>query len=604
MSGDAASFDSGSEGERIRRPRDPQLIKQLWSVLSPHRRLLLFALLLIPLGSLLHLAPPFLLKKTIDEAIVPRALQNIAPYGILLIIVLVVEHLTGFVQLALMQIAGQRAMSDLRTQAHRHLLGLRVSYFDRTPIGRVMTRVTNDVESISESFSAGLVTLVGDILTLIGIVIAMLWLNVRLALLTFCVLPLLTVAVVTFQRVLRQTYRVIRRRLAHINATLQEHISGVKVVQIFAREQHAALEFDQANRAYRDSYHRAIAFDAGLYAIVEMLSSVTVAALLWFSGLRVGEGITFGMLVAFIEYAQRFFIPIRDMSAKYAVIQQALSAAERVFGLLAVDEPDAPRGQRPSLPTTPAHRVDTTVPAVEFRGVHASYDGQTPVLKDVSFSIAAGATVAIVGPTGAGKTTVIRLLTRLYDIDRGQILLYGNDICQIDVAELRRRVVVLSQDIYLFGGTVRSNITLEDPAIDDAQVVDAARRVGLLDLLSLDATVAERGANLSAGERQLIVFARALARDPEILVLDEATANVDPESERIVQAGIAELMHSRTAIVIAHRLTTIQAVDSVMVFADGRLSERGSHAELLERNGIYARLYQLQYVSQAPVPLA
>lgn len=577
---------------------DHQLMARLWRFVRPHWRPLLGSLTMLPIASALQLAPPYLLKVAIDDSIIPGHPQRLAPVALLLLATVISQNLVVFGHMWLLQVCGQRAMHDLRIAAHRHVLSLSASFFDRTPVGKVMTRVANDVESIAEAFAAGLVSVVGDAIKLLGIVAVMLWLNVRLALLTFSVLPVLLVVVVVFQRLLRDTYRLIRKRLARINATLQEQITGMKVVQIFGREQQAQADFDEVNRAYRDGYISSIKFDAALFAFVELMGSLTVALLLWYGGIRLVAGaVSFGLLVAFIEYVQRFFEPIRDISAKYATMQQAMAASERVFELLDTDQPDCPASIDPASAAASCAPSSAPAPAaLQFRDVRFGYDAKTPVLEALSFTVARGSRVAVVGATGAGKSTIARLITRLYEAQAGTILLAGTDIRDIPCGELRRRVVVLSQDVFLFAGTVRDNIGLHDPTIGDASIERAAQRVGVAQLMPIDRQLQERGANLSLGERQLVVFARALVRDPELLVLDEATASVDPESERVVQQGIDELMHKRTAIVIAHRLSTIEKADRVLVVHHGHVMEQGTHNELVSAGGFYSRLYELQYV--------
>ncbi|MFH1130079.1 MAG: ABC transporter ATP-binding protein [Pseudomonadota bacterium] len=574
---------------------DWNLLRRLWRFAHPHRRILLSALALLPLASALHLLPPYLLKLTIDEAITPGRLNLVAPYALLMVGVLVLQQLAIFGHSLLTQICGYRTMHDLRVAAHRHLLNLSASFFDRTPVGRVMTRVTNDVESIAEAFASGLINAVGDAITLFGILAAMFWLDSRLALLTMLALPILVLVVLVFQRLLRITHRIIRRCVAQINNTLQEHILGMKVVQTLGREERAKNDFDKVNLAHRNAFRTAIKFDAALFALVEMLGSIAVAALLWHGGLRIvlgGENMTFGVLVAFIEYVQRFFVPIRDISGKYAIMQQVMAASERVFGLLDTNEPDCPST---SIPEITDHDKPGTV--VSFRDVTFGYSPNVPVLKDISFSVSQRENIAIVGPTGSGKSTLVRLLTRLYEIQKGSIRVHGKDIRTLEPADLRQNVVVLGQDPLVFSGNIFTNITLDDPNISASMVQDIADQIGLSKLLPMNHSVLERGANLSAGERQLIVFARALARRPEILVLDEATANVDPASEQIIQYAIAKLMRKQTTIAIAHRLSTIEQADRVLVLHQGRLVEQGTHKELLAKEGLYSRLYQLQYVT-------
>lgn len=608
---DSGTFGGRGGGAPGQKAYDWQILARLWRYIRPHWPLLFFSMLLLPLSAALQLAPPYLLKVVIDSAIVPRELSRLAPLAGLLIGVLVTEQLVLFGHTVLLQLCGQRAMHDLRVSAHRHLLGLRLSYFDRTPVGKVMTRVTNDVESIAEAFASGMVALVGDVLKLVGIIAIMLWLDTRLTLLTFSVLPVLLLVAIVFQRLLRASYRQVRSRLARINAMLQEQLSGMKVVQVFGREAAVQRDFATVNDDYRNVFKEAIKYDASLYALVEMLGSITVALVLWYGGIHVlkqnpgaaptsiSSTITFGLLVAFIDYAQRFFQPVRDLSAKYAVMQQAMAASERVFGLLDTDEPDAPSRPAP----TPEESLATSAPPastakVELRDVVFRYGTAkegSPLFDGLSLKVARGETVAVVGATGSGKSSLVRLLTRLYEIEEGGLYLDGVDVRDLPVAELRRRVVVLGQDVFLFAASVRDNITLGSQHSDE-DVQRAVERVGLDRRLTLDHAVLERGQNLSLGERQLIVLARALLRDPEILVLDEATASVDPEAEELIQRGISELMRERTAIVIAHRLTTIEEADRVLVLHRGRLVEQGSHAELLAADGVYARLYRLQYV--------
>ena len=585
---------------------DHQLARRVWNFVRPHRRLLWSALALLPISSALQLAPPYLLKRIIDDAIVPANLGRLPLLSAILIGALLAQHVSGSIHSILIQLCGQRAMHDLRVATHKHVLALKVQFFDRVPIGTLMTRITNDVESIAEAFASGVIAVIADVIKLLGIISVLLWLDWKLTLLAFSVLPILLAVVIIFQRLLRRTYRHIRKRLARINATLQEQISGIKIVQIFGRETQSQREFDRVNVDYRNGYRSSIAFDATLFAVVELLGSVTVGILLLYGGIQVvSAGVTIGLLVAFIEYIQRFFEPVRDMSAKYAVMQQAMASSERVFGLLDARDFDADTQLMP--PTTSTHRKQGE-PAIRFNNVRFSYEGTAPLFLNLNLEINRGQNVAIVGPTGSGKSSIIKLLTRLYEPQQGTISLEGVDIRRMPVSELRRRVVVLSQDVYLFSGTARDNITLGEPFITDQKVHDAADRVGLANALDLDREVGERGRNLSAGQRQLVVLARALARDPEILVMDEATASVDPETERLIQRGIAEVLKDRTAIVIAHRLTTIERADCILVLHDGAIVERGSHDELVATDGMYSRLYELQYVTpphpRAHVPVA
>ena len=598
---------------------DVGLLRRLWRYIRPHRRLLFVAMAMLPLASAFNLVQPYLIKLAIDEAIAPVGrppdLSLLGPIVSALMAALMLDRLAQFAQMLLMQLCGQRAMHDLRVAAHRHLMSLRCAFFDRTPVGKLMTRVTNDVESITEAFSMGLVSVIGDVITLIGILCVMLWMSPRLALVSLATVPLLLLTVELFRRQLRKTHRLIRRRLAQINATLQEHITGMNVVQIFGQQPRAMASFDEANRDHRDAYLDAIRYDASLFSLVEMMGSITIALVLWYGGLRVlahDSAMTLGLLVAFIEYVQKFFIPIRDMSAKYTVMQQSMAATERVFQLLDNDEAE-PEGSTTELTETTEEvrgfgldhapepdsdsDPDSDPALVIFDDVSFQYTEGQPVLTGLSFKVERGESVAVVGATGAGKSTLVRLLSRLYEVKGGSVTLDGRDLREMPLHEIRRQVVVVNQDVFMFAGTVAENISLGAPDLTTEQIAAAARRVGLTRLLDLDHEVLERGSNLSAGEQQLVAFARALARDPEVLVLDEATASVDPESEQIIQDGIAELTRQRTSIVIAHRLSTIEKVDRVLVLHHGRLEEQGPHEKLLKAGGLYARLYELQYVS-------
>lgn len=583
---------------------DLGVLSRLAPFVRPHRRLLLLAIALVPVEALLGLLQPYLVKRAIDDAILPRALSLLAPISLALLAVILLERLALYAQGVLLERTAQHTMHDLRCAAHRHLLSLSASFFDRSPVGVLMTRVTSDVESLGEAVSGGLVTIVGDLITVAGIVVAMIVLSPKLALVSFLAIPPLLVVVVVFRRLLRRTQQEIRRRVAEINGTLQEHLSGMKVVQIFGREAQAMARFDEANRGHRDAYRSSIRYDASLFALVEMLGSLTVALLLWYGGAVLGivaapgpgaaaapDGITFGLLVAFIQYAQRLFIPIRDLSAKLTVLQQASVAADRVFALLATDAPD---GYADRQAVGPACSAEADGPAVELDRVVFAYRPGQVVLDGITIAIRRGETVALVGASGAGKTTIARLLQAMYRPTEGVIRVAGRPLPEIPLEDLRRRVVVVSQDVTLFAGTVASNIGLGDSRLSAEAIRAAADAVGVTRRLALDAVVHERGTNLSAGERQLCAFARALVRAPEVLILDEATAAVDPETERLVQAGIAELLRGRTCIVIAHRLSTIERANRILVMQRGRIVEEGTHAELHSRPGVYARLYELQ----------
>ena len=554
------------------------------------------SILLLPLISAFEIAQPYLLKRAIDEHIAPHRLPGLDRLGMLYLLALVGQYGAAFAHSYLVQIVGQRAMNDLRLAVHRHVLRLSAAFFDRTPIGQLMTRMTNDIEALTELFASGVISLLGDVVRLGLIIFVMFRTDGRLASFSMAAVPVLAVVAVLFRGWMRDAFREIRAKLSRMNAFLQEHLSGIKVVQSFAQERRVAAEFTEVNQGYREANARAIAADAALYSVVEAIASIAVAGLLWRGGARIAvAGLSFGVLVQFVEYLGKFFAPLRDLSAKITVMQQAMTAAERVFGILDNRELDRPeRGTAPAAAQSPRPEI-----AVEFRHVTFGYRADKPVLKDLSLSIRRGETLAIVGASGAGKSTLIKLLPGLYHPQQGAIWIEGTDMRDLEPAVLRRRVVVVNQDVFLFAGTLGDNIALGDPAATPQAIAAAARRVGADRVIAsrpegLAAPVLERGANFSAGERQLIAFARALQRDPQILVLDEATASVDPEVERVIERGIAELMRGRTSIVIAHRLSTVRRADRIIVLDHGAIAEEGGHDELLARDGIYAKLYRLQ----------
>jgi ATP-binding cassette subfamily B protein len=596
-SGAPSALPRRDPDEILGKALDRTLLRRIFSYVWPYKPFLLVALLLLPIASALEIAQPYLLKKAIDEHIARGRLAGLDRLGVFFLLALLGQYAATFGQTYLTQLVGQKAMNDLRLRLHQHVLALSAAFFDRTPLGRLMTRLTGDIEALNEMFASGLVSLAGDVIRLGAILFAIFGIEWRLALFSMAAAPVLFGIAALFRRLVRDAFREIRLKMARLNAFLQEHISGMKVVQAFAQERRVAAEFDVINRDYRRANSRAIGADAALYSIIEAVESIAIAALLWHGGARIALGtLTFGVLVAFIEYLGKFFGPIRDLSAKYTIMQQAMAAAERVFGLLDTVEPDAPAraAGAPARPPAPA-----APPLIEIDRVTFGYRRDTPVLHDLSLSIRAGETIAVVGATGSGKSTIIKLLPRLYEPWAGAIRLSGVDVRDIDRRALRRRIVTVSQDVFLFSGTLRDNIGLGDPGLPAAAIADAARRVGADRVIAqrpegLDARVVERGANFSAGERQLIAFARALARDPEILILDEATASVDPEAERLIERGTEELMRGRTSIVIAHRLSTIQRASRIVVIHRGRIAEEGRHEELLARGGIYANLHRLQ----------
>ncbi len=610
------------EEEALGKAYDTRLLQRLWRYVAPYRVQVVLTLLLVAPMFALELAPAWIVKTGLDHVIAqsagaPRAGGEpeaalawllTAPAGIpallwlagLYLAAMVVNAGLSFVQTVLMATTGQSAMRDLRRDVFGHIQKLHLGFFDRYPVGRLVTRATNDIENVAEMFSAGLVALVTDVIKMGGFATVLYLLEPRLTLMTFLVVPLLSVVAVVFRLKVRAAFRAVRVRIARINASIQETIGGMKVVQLFTREERNFRDFDVLNADHRDAWFQSIRYDAALFAVVEAASRLTVAIIIWY-GTGVAE---LGVLYVFIDWMRRFFMPLRDLSAKYSVMQSAMASSERIFQLLdtapAIADPE-PRRQTPRR----ASARPRALGEVEFEHVWFAYQNEDWVLRDVSFRVAQGERAAFVGATGAGKTTLIKLLARLYEASRGRILIDGVDLRDLPQAELRRRVGMVLQDVFLFSGTLSDNITLGRSEIDPARVERAARAVEahrFIDRLpeGYATEVRERGANFSAGQRQLLSFARALAHDASILVLDEATSSIDTETEWLIQHGIHALLVDKTAIVIAHRLSTIRDVDRIHVLHHGRLVESGTHDELLLAGGIYHRLYRLQYAAQEP----
>jgi ATP-binding cassette subfamily B multidrug efflux pump len=582
---------------------DATLMRRILTYLRPYRRPVAMSIVLLAFVSLVQLAPPYLYKLAIDRYLtpvgeVPAAVRYAGLWKIIGLfgVALVGGFAVSYVQIYTMSWVGQRVMFDLRVQIFRQIQRMDVTFFDKNPVGRLMTRLTSDVEVLNEMFTSGVVAIFLDVFTLAGIVVVLCYLNLKLALITFTVLPLLYVVAHMFRARARDSYRKVRVRLAALNAFLQENVTGMSVVQMFNRERGQLDKFDKLNRKLYDGHIMSVMAYAVFFPAIELLSAVAIALILAYGGRGVIEGtMTFGALVAFIQYAQRFYRPISDLSEKYNVLQSAMASSERIFTLLdrspAIVDPPAPA----PVPDRPAEVV--------FDNVRFAYSRGDDVLHDVSFRVGAGEKVAIVGFTGAGKTTIISLLSRFYELDSGRILVGGTDIRDFSLTDLRGYIATVLQDVFLFSGSVSENITLGNAAIRDETVRDVSTYINAAKFIEkLPAgyaqNVGERGSSLSVGERQLLSFARALVYDPKLLVLDEATSSVDTETEHLIEDALRKFMSGRTAIVIAHRLSTIRYVDRIVVLHKGRVIEEGTHRDLLARGGHYSKLYELQFKDQ------
>jgi ATP-binding cassette, subfamily B, multidrug efflux pump len=590
--GAAATADLHREAD-LGKAYDARLIGRLWAYIRPYRGWFWAAMLCLPLTSACSLAQPYLLKVAIDQCMAQGDRVGLLRIGGLYGVAMLAEFGFLYLQYYLMMLVAQRSLADLRLDLVEHLQRLPARFFDRNPVGRLVTRLTTDVDVINEMFAAGALTLLMDVATLLGIVAIMLTIDWHLALVTLALVPPLALAVNFFRVAARRNYRLIRDRLARLNAYLQEALAGMTVIQLFARERHSQERFDRLNDEFRQANHAANVYEAALFSIVELLGSLSLAVIVWYGGGEIVAGaLAFGTLVAFIEYMQRFFVPIRDFSTKYAVMQSAMSSSERIFELLDQPVPIA----SPARPVHPA----AVRGRIAFEHVWFAYRGEDWVLRDVSFVVEPGERIALVGHTGAGKTSVIKLLNRSYDVQRGRVVVDGVDVREWDLAALRRQIGVVLQDVFLFSGTIMSNLTLEREDVTPGAAMAAAQTVHADPFIrrlrdGYDERVRERGNNLSVGQRQLLAFARALAYRPAILVLDEATSSVDTETELLIQDAVARLLRGRTALVVAHRLSTIERADRILVMHGGEIRESGTHAALLQQRGLYYRLYQLQY---------
>ena len=576
---------------------DARLMRRLLTYLKPYRGSVVIALLVIIGHSVLQLAQPYLMKLAIDQYIAAGDMAGLNRIALVFLFVLISAFVLEYVRTYTLQLTGQRIMFDLRMEIYSHLQRLDMRFYDRNPVGRLMTRVTTDVDVLNDMFASGIVTVFGDIFMLVGIMTVLVSMDWRLALIAFSVLPLIIFMTQWFRRNVRETYRTVRLWIARINAFLQEHISGMATVQLFRREALSYARFEDINRTHRDSNIAGIVYYAVFYPTIEVIGALAASLIIWYGGAWVlQDSLTLGVLVAFLLYAQRFFRPISDMSEKFNVLQAAMASSERIFTLL--DTPVLLKN-----PRNPVSRSGQAPGRIKFDRVWFAYNEKDFVLRDVSFEVAPGERIGIVGATGAGKTTIINLLMRFYDVTRGRICLDGVDIRELDLRGLRRLFSLVLQDVHLFSGSIASNIRLGEEGISDAEVEQAAASVHADRFIAplpdgFSSVVAERGANFSVGQKQILSFARALAFDPRILVLDEATSSVDTETELLIQDGLQVLMAGRTTIAIAHRLSTIQNMDKILVLHKGQIRERGTHQNLLTQRGIYHRLYQLQYKDQ------
>ncbi len=584
------------EDEILGKAYDSHLMKRLLGFVKPYKKYVVIAILLNIVVAALGPLRPYLTKIAIDDYIVKSNFDGLLLIAVFLFVSLIFQAVIQYFLTYYTQLMGQKIIYDLRIKLFSHVEKLALRFFDKTPIGRVVTRATNDIESLNELFSSGIVMVFSDIFIIIWILIFMFFMSWDLSLVSLSVLPILIYGTFLFRRKVREAYRDVRKHLARLNSYMQERVSGMNIVQIFSKEDDELKRFYSINGDHKKSNIDSIFYYAVFYPAVELVSSVAIGLIIWYGGGEVIQGtMTIGILFAFIQYTEMFFRPIRDLSEKYNIMQTAMASSERIFKLMD-DETFVKNPENPK-------EIKEVKGQIEFENVWFAYNPEEFVLRNVNFKINPGESIAIVGATGAGKTSIINILTRFYDIQKGKIKLDGYDISEIDKRELRKYISIVLQDVFLFSGTIKSNINLDNEEITSEQIISAAKTVGAHKFIEklpkqYDEQVMEKGATLSVGQRQLISFARALAYDPQILILDEATSSVDTETEIIIQEAIQKLLKGRTSIVIAHRLSTIQNADKIIVMHKGEIREMGSHQELLSKKGIYYKLYQLQYKDQ------
>jgi ATP-binding cassette subfamily B protein len=589
----------GQEEEILGKAYDSRLARRLAGYLKPYRLRIAGAILVLAIAKLAELAGPIVTMVAIDNFITPGYTDGLGGVILLFVGILGLQFGMEYIEVYITQWVGQKVMYDLRTAIFSHIEHLGLSFFDRNPVGRLVTRTTSDVAALNELFTSGVVAIFGDVLTLFGIIGIMFYLNWKLTLVTMVVVPVIFVATLIFRAKVRESFRRVRTRIAKLNSFLQEHVAGIWVVQSFVAQRKTFDKFDAINADLRNNHLKSVFYFAVFFPLIEILGAVALALIIWYGGAQVMRGaLTFGALVAFIQYAERFFQPIRDLSEKYNILQQAMASSERIFKLLdtAPDVVDPP---------TPA-RLPEVRGAIRFENVYFAYKDEEWILRDINLDIKSGERIAIVGATGAGKTSLVSLLLRFYNFQKGDIKLDGVSIMDLPLKEYRRRIGLVLQDIFMFSGDIARNVRLGNAEISDNDIRRALRTVGAEHFVdSLDGGIKynlrERGSNLSVGQRQLLSFARALAFNPKILILDEATSSVDTQTEILIQQALQKLLAGRTSIIIAHRLSTIKNSDRIVVMHKGQIKEQGSHAELLSLGGIYHRLYQLQYKDQETV---
>jgi len=585
-----------TDDEILGKAYDSKLMKRLLGFIKPYKKYVFIAIIMNVVVSALGPLRPFLIKIAIDDYIVNSNYRGLVYISAILFAALIFQAIVQYFLTYYTQLMGQNIIYDLRVKLFSHVQKLSLKYFDKTPIGRIVTRVTNDVESLDELFSSGIVTIFSDVFVIVWILIFMFSMEWQLTLVSLSVLPFLIYATFLFRKKVRESYRDVRFQLARLNSYMQEHITGMSIIQLFSKENKEKVIFSNINDAHKKANIDSIFYYAIFFPIVEILSTGAVALIIWYGGGNIIQGtMSVGILFAFIQYTEMFFRPIRDLSEKYNVMQTAMASSERIFKLLDNNSII----QNPSLPK----QLIDFKGNVDFKNVWFAYNNDDFILKDITFSVKAGETVAIVGATGAGKSSIINLLNRFYDINKGQILVDGIDLRELAKEDLRNQISIVLQDVFLFSGTIASNINLGNSSISIEQIIEAAKIVGADGFISklpmqYNEEVKEKGATLSVGQKQLISFARALVFNPSILILDEATSSVDTETENLIQKAIQKLLVGRTSIVIAHRLSTIQNSDKIIVLHKGEIKEVGTHQQLLSKKGIYYKLYQLQYKDQ------